>query len=209
VLGRWNGTHRFWSWFAANRERIERMQMHARASSGLSEEGAVVLDELHDRLQRYNKLVHPFGGIAADGRFELIFTAEGAPAGFPAIFQLVKAAPKLDNWRFIPLKPRMSVEGVAATDKVKLDTARMGFHLNRGHRPAALVLLIDEDPTEAWEHYQFLGQMIAMTLLGEHDFAKGVGACAVVNKGRFAERWGHEGQPLSELCQALPPMTVN
>jgi hypothetical protein len=209
MFGKRSGAAHFWRWFEANRERIETMHRDGRMNNGPTPQGRVVLDDLHRELQRYNKLVHPFGGIAEDGMFELIFTTEGNEAGFPAVFELVKAAPKLDRWRFIPLKPRMTVEGIATADSVTLDTCRANFHIDRSHWPASLLLLVDEDPTEDWDLYQFLGQMIVMTVLGEHDFTKGIGECGVVSKRRFVEQWGHDGMPLSELGRTFAPIAVN
>lgn len=49
-------------------------------------------------------------GMMADGKAELVLTADGAIANIVFVEELVAAAPKIDNWTFTALKPALEID---------------------------------------------------------------------------------------------------
>jgi hypothetical protein len=99
----------------------------------------------------------------------------------------------------------MDVGGVVEIEGVRIDMGQTRYHLSEATSPPALLLLVEHDVTEHWQAWQFAGQMLAMPLLGEHDYATRLGEVGVVTRQRFEERWGHDGQPMAELALEIAP----
>lgn len=204
MLHRLGKVDRFWQWFELNRERVGAVL----TAPAMTEAGEAMMAELCDALAEYDDRIFPFGGVAADQVKELILTVDGNADAFQAVFALTRAAPDMPGWRFIPLKPRASIDdGIYRTDDVTLDITGLRYHVDRTREPAALLLLADEDVTEHWQQYQFLAEMFLISVLGEYQFAIEVGEFAIVSRAQFAERWGHAGSPIGELVDEFPART--
>ena len=105
----------FWTWFSGFASRIQ---------------GEYVpeswLDELLGQLQRFDTRLY-FLLSNGDLPRELIITADGNKHAFPAAEALVEAAPDLEDWRFIALKPAMGFQFRHTDGPVKLDVSQLWF----------------------------------------------------------------------------------
>lgn len=197
-----------WAWVTENRERIAAMFHAAGEVSNPKSPHATTMGQLAELLTRYQKGLFPYGGIAEDAAVELIVTAEGNSTLFPRVFELMAAAPTWPGWRFIPLKPPMPIGGMIQVEDVRLDVDALRFYINRDGARPVIMLLAAEDTTASGDRgfsaYQFLGQMTVDNLLGEYAAAREVDQVIVVTAARFAEKWGHDGEPISKLADAFP-----
>jgi hypothetical protein len=87
----------FWSWFAANAERMRRTHPEL-----------LVRDPgLRGALDRYQAgLIPEFHAREVEGRRQIIISADGDRDLFPAVETLVAAAPDIPGWRVIAFRPR-------------------------------------------------------------------------------------------------------
>lgn len=207
MLWRLGKRDRFWQWFEASRPRFEAAQGRIDARKGsLDGEALALIDECHRALAKVDRRLAPLVGRAADGVLELTITADGNAAAFPAVFDLVRAAPDLAGWRFIPLKPREPVIERIEAGGVCIDVTALHYFVNRsGELPAILLLSPTEIDGEHWNTWQFLAEMMLASMLGEHELATGVGAFAIVSRAKFEESWGHSGTPIAALPAEFPP----
>jgi hypothetical protein len=110
---------RFWSWFAARHARYR-----GSSKSGIKKR---LLDRLIKALHRYHPKLWAMVGGDPKGTRELIITAEGDPKQFPAVRRLIRAAPKINGWRFIAFKPASGFDFKTTYEGVPLDPAKMWF----------------------------------------------------------------------------------
>lgn len=193
---------RFWAWFAWNEERLRCGLATAPESAG------ALVDELADALQQYDTRLFPLIGASPEGDCELIVTAEGNRDAFPAVFELVRAAPPLAGWTFTALKPRfgdfdpltsVSHEGIT----LSLESTRFALRAEDGKLD--LALLVPDHAVEEAEAYAFAATQLVEGVLGEHDLATRVSTLRVFGRTAFRTATGHEGRPLAELVDAIPP----
>lgn len=193
----------FWAWIGDHRVRLEKMFKSAQERGALSNKDEKFLNELMLALHRFDERLFPFGGIAPDGSYELIVTAESNVDAFPRVFELIKAAPQIEGWRFIALKPGQDASGPLSMDGISLNLNALRYVLNRTEDPPFLMLLAEEDVTaeDNWEAYQFLASVAAETILGEYVAATRIGGTGVVGLAEFTKRWGHDGSPIEDLAK--------
>jgi hypothetical protein len=93
----------FWQWFTENQDRFMVMQAEGNES---------LFTELSDELKKLDEhLTFEFSNIQDNGKREFILSANGISKSFPIVFQLHEAAPELQNWDIIALKPRIDHPG--------------------------------------------------------------------------------------------------
>jgi hypothetical protein len=91
---------RFWQWFAANSDRLQRFQ----------EDQEQLFDELGTELNRVHAgLTFEFGPVE-EGRRHFVVSADGIRDRFPAVERLVAAAPDLPGWNILPFRQRVGTE---------------------------------------------------------------------------------------------------
>jgi hypothetical protein len=89
---------RFWSWFSEQEGRL------AWATGGYGDERS---NEIADRLAQIDEgLVHELDGEPGGPR-TLVISADGRAALVPAARRLVAAAPALEGWTVVALRPRL------------------------------------------------------------------------------------------------------
>jgi len=93
-LFRINPHKRFWEWFQANSDQL------AAVKNGEDP----ILQELSHELQRVHPKLTFEMGLGEDDPFEFIVSADGISSVFPAVEQLVAAAPILANWKIIAFR---------------------------------------------------------------------------------------------------------
>jgi hypothetical protein len=91
----------FWAWVARNQQRMRSAIESSRAGG----EEDPVMDELLEQLHRVDPELYFLMGAMPGGPAELVITAEGNLAAFPAVAAPVKEAPPLPGWQIIAFKP--------------------------------------------------------------------------------------------------------
>lgn len=86
---------RFWEWFQSH----EASLFDAPGDDPL-------FGELLENIRRVHANLTWECGVAGEVPRELIFSADGIKAAFPAVEAIVDAAPRLDRWRFVRFRPR-------------------------------------------------------------------------------------------------------
>ncbi|MEZ5923448.1 MAG: hypothetical protein R3D57_03600 [Hyphomicrobiaceae bacterium] len=198
----------FWCWFASNAQRLR----HALSEAQEPDEIFPVVESIRQQLQLYDHRLHPVIGLGEDDQPELIITAEGDAHAFRSVFELMKAAPKLDDWRVIPLKPRMgSCDGFRS---IEIDGAELNIDETRfvmatsGARIELAILVVDHTDDQA-ESYRFMALALVECLIGERDLATRIECLDVVRLSDFERVTGHDGWPIRDLAAALPPVILH
>lgn len=105
----------FWTWFRDFADRL--------STDGVPES---LHDELLSQLHCHDKRL--FFLICTNASpCELIISAEGNREAFPSAESLVAAAPKLDGWKFIALKPPMGFDFRHTDGPISLDVSKLWF----------------------------------------------------------------------------------
>ena len=107
----------FWQWFEQNSSRLFAFEADR--------------DRLFDELRKALSKIKPgltfeFGPVT-DGRREFIISADGIRDRFPAVQNLVAAAPALAQWIVIPFRPPKSLDMVIEYDGLRLGADDVWF----------------------------------------------------------------------------------
>ena len=107
----------FWQWFEQNSSRL----------FALEADQDRLFDELGEALSKVKPgLTFEFGPVE-DGRREFIVSADGIRDRFPAVQNLVAAAPALAQWIVIPFRPPKSLDMVIEYDGLRLGADDVWF----------------------------------------------------------------------------------
>ncbi|MCX6344784.1 MAG: hypothetical protein NT018_06895 [Armatimonadetes bacterium] len=102
---------RFWDWFGKNTNRLAAVKTcHER-----------VCDELAVQMHKINKHLTFVFGPVKDGRREFIVSADGILSAFPAVKNLVAAAPDIPGWRIIAFRQPDSISA-----RIRIDDHELG-----------------------------------------------------------------------------------
>lgn len=88
----------FWSWFQTNQKGLF-------ASDDPGDMEHVSLGEKLKRIEE--ELTYEIGAVA-NGKREMAVSADGIPELFPVVQQVVKAAPKMEQWKIVAFRQRIS-----------------------------------------------------------------------------------------------------
>jgi hypothetical protein len=149
----------FWDWFEDNEPRLfafERDQDR-------------VFSELAEALGRVNPdLTCEFGPVVR-GRREFVVSAGGVVSAFPAVEDLIDAAPDLARWRFRKFRPRRSVSGHVSFGDLDIEAreVRITCHPD-GDLWGLTVHLPGYEPTPD-NRYEQIGYLWLDQSLGEYD----------------------------------------
>lgn len=155
----------FWDWFSSKSNEIFKISMGDNA----------LFSSLHQNL----KDVHPdlcfeIGPEEENGCREFIISAGGIYKAFPAVKQLVNAAPEYSNWKIVAFKPRK--EGVTKIEiaGLELDAEQIHFDIDiQKDNKLSLFIYIpnyDKDP------FVQQGVFILLdSLIGEYDVETKIG----------------------------------
>ncbi|MGL5236245.1 MAG: DUF695 domain-containing protein [Empedobacter falsenii] len=89
----------FWKWFQENEYKFFETVKNQR---NIEKD---FFDKLSPQLDKIKSEIYFLTGMADDNTVELIFTPDGIIKNIVFVEELVAAAPKLSNWKFIALKP--------------------------------------------------------------------------------------------------------
>jgi hypothetical protein len=162
---------RFWSWFAANDDRL-----YASRSSQVT-----VLGEIGAALQHVNAdLTFELGPVGPDEKRDFVISAGGIKSAFPAVEALFAAAPRLPRWNVIKFRPRrhpvMSVE----LDGVKLDPARVQYKLSSDGLKLGIDVCVDRMSPATEDRTKQAAYLLLDEALGEYDVETKVGFIELV-----------------------------
>jgi hypothetical protein len=164
---------RFWEWFAANRDVIER---DVRAVSSTHPASDLILHKLGGRLaQTHPDVVHEIG-VHGDGQVELIISAGGIKAAFPTVSALIGAAPSLPGFKFTAFRPRVGPRQLQIRGKtVGFDQVRFRASPEGDHLGLELFIDAELDPMEL----RTFGYLLLDAALGEYDVETGIGSIGI------------------------------
>lgn len=146
----------FWSWFLANQERLYQLL------------GSKLTDELYDQLIKYDSRLGV--EVCTDEPVrDVIITALGNSAAFDSVRQLVRAAPSLDRWTFVALRPGKGFTFTTTFDGNKLDVSTLMFDsMKSSSKPAELGVKVHvPGALEVNEKYENAVRRVISTGLGE------------------------------------------
>lgn len=164
---------RFWTWFRANHARLKAM----------SDADHPFWDTVLAQLQLVHRGLRFEMSDPVRGRREFVITAEGNSKLFPLVDAMVAAAPSMETWTVVALKPAMGFHFTHRYEGVLYDPRTMWFlPLATQGNPDALGLRIgipslrelDQDAAE------FAVTIILETGLGERERAADIQHVEVV-----------------------------
>jgi hypothetical protein len=149
----------FWQWFVKHQSSIEAFDEHNQH----------ILDELLVQLHNYNdQLYLELSTNTVEN--ELVITAEGDPAQFDSVRQLVAKAPALKNWTFTAFMPAMGFDFISTYEGVDYDPDHLWFMpLENESDPSAFGIRvgIKDFDEKAHQHSEAAIWIILNTALGE------------------------------------------
>ena len=154
----------FWSWIREHKAKLD----------SLTDTSDPLWDISLSKLQAINKgLWFELSSPDGDER-EFIITAESRSELFPIVEKIISCAPKLNDWRFISLKPPRGFAFKTKYEGISLDPNSMSFlPLEKSDAPKILGLRIGVSSLAETTRTQITtGEMIILeTALGERAFA--------------------------------------
>lgn len=112
-----NPQEKFWHWFTSNSDVLFAIETG----------GEAIADELMAHLQKIHPdLTFEMSGVK-DGRREFVVSADGHRKAFPAVEQLVSAAPSLDKWTIIAFRQPKSLDFSVRFDEYHLGPDEIWF----------------------------------------------------------------------------------
>lgn len=162
----------FWDWFKANNSNFFFLNQ-----INDEQERERLLDIFLSHLHKYSdKLFFLIGGHP-DETQDLIITAEGNVSAFDQVEELVKSAPKIDNWNIIAFKPPADSIPASESNGVSLNAEDLWFMpLENKKNPDSLGIrvFIPGYQTERREDFLYVTHQLLDVLLGEKVYALNV-----------------------------------
>ncbi len=158
---------RFWQWFRSNADRVRDLlygKDDAARKRASDELGAAVR-------QVQEGVILEMGPLAADGRRQLIVSADGRPENVESVKEFVASAPEVPGWEVVAFRPRMNVHDAV---EIQLEDQRVGaddiwFRVEPNDDGLALTLFV-RGLTDANRRLRGLGaSLLAEHAVGERD----------------------------------------
>lgn len=154
----------FWNWF----------RMHENKLFDFESNQEAIFDEISTNLQAVDSdLSFEFGPIF-DGKREFAISASGIRRAFPAVLNLVEAAPRLERWKITAFRPRRDPLYEIELRGMKVSPDKVEFALLNKGSEIGIYLFIpsytDRDPD-----YKQLGYLLLDNALGEFDVETKIG----------------------------------
>jgi hypothetical protein len=170
----------FWNWFAKNEKAF---YIVVKESGNIDE---VFFDKLSTQLNKIKDGFFFVTGMFDDNTVELIITAEGSIEDIVFVEKLINAAPKINGWKFTPLKPALDITNVCIEmDGYRYDSENISFYSNEHpDKPDEIDITVvydnfnEEDKTSITN-----GVFIFLdNFLGELNFATTIDSVNVIGK---------------------------
>ena len=159
----------FWTWFFAN-------EQHYR---NIDEDGPEERDHrvkvFLDHLAPYHQELTFVTGTHADGKHELIISADGIQRHFKAAEDLVRAAPELKTWRFIALKPPQPDFGPLQLNGKTFDVNELQFARVQGNKGELNIVIFHPAYAESEQELHVVATYLLLdSLLGERSVTEDI-----------------------------------
>jgi hypothetical protein len=152
----------FWAWFS---------RRHADLRAVMREDmtgDEPVLDDLLAALQAVDPELWFLLGGDAEGTLELVITAEGNDAAFPAVESVVAAAPTTPEWSIIAFKPAMGFDFEVKHEAARIDGKTAGFQpMSTEEGEFAVRIACDGYVDAADDDFAYAAEMLLDSGLGE------------------------------------------
>jgi hypothetical protein len=161
-------TLQFWNWFKDNNK------AYTFLNSVDEDAKEKLLNDLLEQLHKYCDSIYFEIGGYPNADQELIITAEGDKNYFDKVEALVNAAPKINGWTFIALKPPMPDNFTSKWDDLELNTENMWFLPLSNDKTQDLGIRVcfnNQDLIKDNETLTPLLYKMLDTILGEKSFA--------------------------------------
>ena len=148
----------FWKWFSKNEDLLFEFEQERDRIFDLLEEA---LHQVHEDLTFEFSSKH-------EGKRDLVISAGGIKAGFPAVVALTQAAPKLTRWNLIAFRPRRGIGNEIKYEERRIHSDNIEFSLIENGTLAGIHLFLPgyrEEDTEA----KIIGYLMLDNALGEFD----------------------------------------
>jgi hypothetical protein len=157
---------RFWEWFARNSDRLLSFEADREA----------VFDDLQRALAKVQPdLVFEFGPLS-DGRRTFVVSADGIRQNFPAVVDLVAAAPELPAWHVLAFRqPMDSIPRVELADGTGLRAEDVWFLDEPQGELVGLHLFVRDLTPQNASAVQRVLYLLLDAALGEYDVETRVG----------------------------------
>ena len=156
-------TAKFWSWFLANEQRYRDLEVPEKEQ---------LLDELQAQLQAFDENLWFEVGGSPDGPRELVISAEGKLAAFPALRELCKAAPLIPGWTVVSFKQPQGFEFTTEYEDIVVTPEATWFlPMISRQQPELLGLRLAFAHFVAHQERQFLSAAYIMLEAGLGEFA--------------------------------------
>ncbi len=193
IFRRSNAPARFWEWFQQNIDRLDRFE----------EDPEALFHELSAELAKVHRgLTFELGPEGEDGRREFVVSADGIRAVFPAVQELVHAAPPLPDWRITAFRPPRGTDVSVTLGGHTLSAEDVWFAAYPAGQRAGLRLHIRGLNKE---NERLLGQAAFILLdsaLGEYAVETRIGPVEL--RPLPADPAAQGLQPLAAIGEALP-----
>jgi hypothetical protein len=156
-------TARFWSWFQANEQRYRDLDVPDKEQ---------LLDELQTQLQAFDEDLWFEVGGSPTGPRELVISAEGKLAAFPALRELCRAAPLIPGWTVVSFKQPQGFEFTTKYEDIVVSPEATWFvPMVSSQNPQLLGLRLAFAHFVAHQERQFLSAAYTMLEAGLGEFA--------------------------------------
>lgn len=170
----------FWEWFQENEKTFFKV---------IKEEGNMEKDFFDVLSTKLNQIKDGFFflvGMHDHNTAELVITADGFIKNIVFVEELVKAAPKLETWKFTALKPALNINDVSIEMAgYDFSSANMGFYANNdSNYPDEIDITIVHDDFNK-ENKAIITNGVYILLdnyLGELNFATTIDKLTVIGK---------------------------
>jgi hypothetical protein len=179
----------FWAWFRAHAGELARIQ------SGEDP----MMDQIEQALDRIDKrLAFEIGPLGSKGARtkELIISAQGAREVFPVVQRMVAAAPAIDGWRVIALRPRQTGFAIQFGG-TQLAAGDLRFRIGSSPQPGQpLDVSIYVKGAAVDDNTRYAVYLLLDATLGEYDVATQLGGIDM----RPESDAPRDARPLTELA---------
>lgn len=163
----------FWLWFSQNEKKLFYFELQ---DESLIDEGIEMIQTIH------GDLVFEIGP-EIDGVREFIISANGVREAFHRVIEIVRDAPSYENWRFVPLRPRISDPDLKIElNKTVLELENLYFEseIEEGLIDLTIYIAGYEADDENEDDFFQAVFLLLDSLVGEYDVEMKIGAIDIL-----------------------------
>lgn len=186
----------FWIWFVAKQDGFYKRIKKS------DDETPIVLDEILEEVQKFHSGIYGLIGFYEPNVLEFVFTSDGEIKNFVFIDELVAKAPKLSNWKFTRLKPKIThFDPAIHTNDLVFSKEKLSFYtVDDPEYPDEIdIVLLHEDYVKEEDHRAVMNGCLLYldNCLGELDFATKIDYIDLKRKEEMPK--GTETIPIEKL----------